>query len=328
MGRSTATDRSSAPDARSSPAAARRTRSLDELFPADDDAGSTAERFYRLRQFTKRELVYGYLCYPFGKRRQQTLADGAERSQEHLYTAFYRLPAQLQALIGPVLDHAGVDEEGCRTDPLRISVVAGSIGAEVYTIASVLAAAVPDLPVEIECSDLHESVLESARRATYEPTKVLRRGVPTSFVDATFERRDGSIVVREPIRSQVRFSTANIVDDDLASLHQRSDLVFAQNVFCHLDDETTSLAFDNIMGIAKPRAAVFIDGMSLDARVRLTARHDLDPLDVDVSTIHRQSRRHIPTRWWERYYGFEPYLPYRRDRLRRYSTIFTREGGK
>ncbi|MEZ5409742.1 MAG: CheR family methyltransferase [Acidimicrobiales bacterium] len=270
------------------------------------------------------DLLYGVLLYGYGQRRHRRLSATAPRTDHHTYTAFYRLPAQFDALLGPVLDHVGVGSDGRRTEPVRISVLAGSIGAEAYTIAGVLRRALPDLDFEIECSDLHPDTVDRAEAGVYQADEVLRHGIPAALVDALFVREGDTFTVRDDVRRSVRFFTADILDDGLAARHSRSDMVFVQNVFCHLTADQADVAFDNVLRILASPGALFVDGMPLDWRQRLTAAHDLRPLDFKLREIHAQARRHLPPAWWTRYYGVEPFVPIRRDRSRRYATIFLR----
>lgn len=303
-----------------------RARSVTELFPTGEGAApapSARERLKDLRRAVERDLVYGYLLYPWGVRRHRTLNAGADRSQTHLYTAFFRVPAQYDVLLGSALDHVGVSADGRRDEPLRVAVLAGSIGAEVWTLAAVLGTAVPHLRVEIDCSDLHPETVDQARRGEYDVADVLRGTMPAGLVDTMFVRHGDRFVVRDELRDRVRFFTADIVNDDLTEQHRPADLVFVQNVLCHLDADLTATALANVLTVAKPRSVVFLDGTPVDRRQAGTRLHGLVPLDERVWEIHRQARRHIPAAWWTRYYGLEPYLPVR-DRVRRYATVFTR----
>jgi chemotaxis methyl-accepting protein methylase len=293
------------------------------LFPCERPAPSVARLARSARRIMQRDLIYGYALYGYGVRRHRALTADAARSQTHVYTAFYRLPTQFDALLGPVLDQVGVEGDGHRDGPLQISVLAGSIGAEAYTLAAVLMAAVPECDFEIECSDLHDETVARAREGRYAAAEVLAQRLPDGLVTALFDRDGEQFVVKDTVRSRVRFFTADIVNADLAALHQASDLVFVQNVFCHLDDVMTAKALDNVLHIAKPNSVIFLDGMSLESRERLTLQHALEPLEFKTRRIHREVRQHLPAAWWTKYYGVEPFLP-RRGHRRRYATVFMR----
>jgi hypothetical protein len=81
-------------------------------------------------------------------------------------------------------------------------------------------------------------------------------------------------------------------------------------------------AFDNIVKLLRPKSVLLLDGMDQPLRVELTLKHGLEPLEFKTREIYRESRVHTPLDWWRYYRGSEPYSPFRRDRARRYGTIF------
>ena len=92
-----------------------------------------------------------------------------------------------------------------------------------------------------------------------------------------------------------------------------------------MEPAPASQAFRNGVRLLKPKSALFIDGMSLDLREKLTSEEGLVPLDYACREIHEFARTHVGERWWNYYYGMEPYASWHRDRLRRFSTIFLKE---
>jgi hypothetical protein len=62
--------------------------------------------------------------------------------------------------------------------------------------------------------------------------------------------------------------------------------------------------------------------MDLDLRQRLTREHQLAALAYRHREIYEHSRSHVSPEWWRHHYGQEPYSPLKRDRVRRYSSIF------
>jgi hypothetical protein len=75
------------------------------------------------------------------------------------------------------------------------------------------------------------------------------------------------------------------------------------------------------------RAALFVDGMDLGLRRKLTRIHGLEPLDYRIEEIHNEARRERGTAWPYEYWGLEPFSKSKRDWKRRYATIFLRERG-
>lgn len=302
-----------------------RTRELEKLHPMPVPDRSLTERARGLYGVARRELFYGTLLYPYGVRKLRVNAAEGDRSGSHIYTKFYRVPGQLDALIGPVMDFLGVDGQGQRSEKLHINIFAGSVGAEAYTLASVLRTALPSLDFEIECSDLHDETVERSIEGVY-TRRELGPEAPPDFIKNTFDLQGDLYRVKDELRPYVRFFPADIIEDDLAAAYSPGDLLLVQNVFCHLPDPATEKALANVLKTGKQRFAIGLDGMSLDGRVALTKEHGLEPLDYKLKEIHDQARMHLPLAWWNRYYGTEPYKMFKKDRIRRFSTIFFRGG--
>ena len=272
-------------------------------------------------RFLKEDVLYGTLLYRYGINRHRALQAKATRSQRHIYTCFYRSPGQLEALTGPVMARLLADRE---PEAFRINVFASSTGAEPYTLASVLAHHFPGLDLQITASDLHQEMVDHATHATYSVEDVRRRAPPEQFIAETFEKVGASYRVRDEIRRRVRVKQANLLDPALVDQFAPADIVFAQNVFCHLDPAQTRIAFHNICQFLKPSSALFIDGMNLDLREELTAQLGLSPVEFKARQIHDYARKHVGERWWNYYYGMEPYARWHPNCARRFSTIFVK----
>jgi chemotaxis methyl-accepting protein methylase len=264
-------------------------------------------------------LVWGVVLRSRAKARHRACVARAQRSDAHTYTAFYRSPPQLDALIGPVIDRVTATNDG----EISILVLAGSNGAEAYTIASELIARRPRLAFSITASDLHEELVAKAAAATYTLDEITQdQDVPAEFIERTFDRVGDRYTVKEHIRARVTFTQADLLDPRLGERFAPADIVVAQNVLFHMPSEAARRAFAAIVELLKPHAVLLLEGMELDLRVQLTRAAGLRPLPHDVKRIYTYSRRHISERWWDYYYGSEPYFALARDRSRRYGTIF------
>lgn len=268
-------------------------------------------------------FVFDVLLYPYGKLRHRALQASARRSQCHTYTSFCRVPAQLDAFTGPVVDF--LQQGRVAATPLTINLFAGSNGAEAYTLASVLRRARPGLEFHIHASDLHQEMVAKAAGGRYTRDEVLdSEGITPEFIATTFDVDGGDFVVKPQIRACVTFAQANLLDRDLDRQYGPADVVVAQNVLFHLDPEQARFAFGNITRFLKERSALLVDGVDLDLKVELTRRAGLSPLDYRYREIYDAGRRHVSLAWWRHYFGAEPRSILQRDPLRRYGTIFLR----
>lgn len=286
---------------------------------ADGDRAKAAD----IGERALRALYDGPLL-PYALLRHRLMLRRCRHTDRHTYTSFLRSPAQLRLLAGPVIDFLRPGDAG--GERLEIVLLACSNGAEAYTIASWLHRHRPGLDFRIRASDLHPEMAARARAARYSAAEVLHGPFVTrAFLRDTFLEEGAEFVVRPEIRARVGVEQADLLDAaGLSARFGPASLVVAQNVLFHLPDPAAERAFAALTGLLAPRAVLMVAGMSLDLRARLTAQAGLAPFAQDVRRIHREGRAHTPPHWWRVPWGAEPYLPFRRDPVRRYATVFRR----
>jgi chemotaxis protein methyltransferase CheR len=261
-----------------------------------------------------------------GKRLQYWVRLQFGSRKNYTYTRFLRFPTQYRTLCGPVMSFLGFPAN--RT--LRIAVIGCSNGAEAYSIASCLRSAFPDTSIEINAVDILPDILETARAAIYPRDKLPTDSpVHTDFIRNTFEplvnQDDEFLTVKSELRALVTFRFGDALDPEMPRSLGAHDIVFAQNFLYHLDRSIAEIAFNNICALLAPRSALFIDGIDLDLRERLTAQNSLQPLKDLLEEIHEEAREERGSSWPAVYWGLEP-LTKKGDWARRYATIFLRGG--
>jgi chemotaxis protein methyltransferase CheR len=285
------------------------------------DRGAIYGLLRQVYRFLKYRVVFDTLLCPYGMVRHAGLLRSGNRTKSHTYTCFLRAPAQLEAVTGPTLELlvGGPQARG----PLSLLLFACSNGAEAYTVASALMQSWPGLDFHIVASDHDQRLVDIAVAATYSSEEVFHSPYITEeFVRSTFDLVADRYRVKPEIRARVEFRCADVLDGSLAARFAPADLVFAQNLFFHLDPGEARTAFRNIVALLKPRAALVVEGFDLDLREHLTREHDLAPLEYRLRDIYEQARAHTSPAWWKFYYGAEPYMRWRRHRAHRYGTIF------
>ena len=267
--------------------------------------------------------VSGWIRSPGWQRLRHRWTLLSARRHSYPFTEFARLPTQLRALAGPVLDFVGIPAGR----PLRIVVIGCSNGAEPYSIASVLLRERPDVPFEILAFDLDTALLDAARAARYTREEATHHpALPAGFVESTFDFIAGDViagdviagdviagpgsdptyVVKPAIREKVAFAQADALDPELVRKVGIADVVFAQNFLYHLGPRDSTLAFHNLAQCLAPRAALFLDGCDLALRHRWTRQRSLEPLDFEIEAIHAEALRergvaiHTSTGAWSR----------------------------
>lgn len=245
------------------------------------------------------------------------------RRQNYLFTQFRRVPTQLAALTGPVLrDWLHADRS---SGPVRIASIGCSIGAEPYTVACTLAQADPAVDFRIRGFDLDAGAIERACAAVYTQQELDSGGnVSADFRDRLFEPTGDGWRVRPQIAARVSFARADVLDPDLPKIVGESDIVLAQNMLYHFPPRTAAKAFRNICKCLAPRAALFVDGMDVGLRARLTRALKLAPLDFEIEQMHEEARSERGSCWPYIYWSLEPLDKRRADWRRRYATIFLR----
>lgn len=283
---------------------------------------SRTEAGHRVVRFVKRfpmvSRLTGTDSYQM-LRHRATLLMSDRRSRT--FTHFLRAPTQFDVLAGPVLTHfSDLERE------LRVVVLGASNGAEAYSIASTLLARPgPAVPFSVHAYDIDPEMIEQARRARYSAAAV--HDNPTlsdAFLSSTFERDGDSYVVRPEIVRRVRIGEANVFDPKLAARVGRADIVFVQNLLYHFKPRDAARAFRNVVELLDERAVLFVDGMDLSLRTKLTKACGLTPLDCRIEEIHEDARRVRGDSYPYVYFGLEPLRRDNRDWKRRYATIFYR----
>ena len=237
-------------------------------------------------------------------------------------TCFLRVRTQFEVMAEVVVPRLLPSASG---RPLEIVVLACSTGAEPYSIASYLTRCWPGLRFHVRAADINSDLVSQARRGRYHAQEVLDCwAVDPEFVSHTFEREGDTFVVKPQIARHVSFEVADLLDRELPRQFAPADIVYAQNVLFHFRRAAATRAFRQLCGLLRQPGALFIDGMDIPLRTRLTRRHRLQPLDYRVREIHEDARV-LRARFWPWYYwGLEEYAAHRPDATARYATIFMR----
>jgi chemotaxis methyl-accepting protein methylase len=237
------------------------------------------------------------------------------------FTGFLRLPTQYEVLAGPVLEFllpAGAPKK------LRILSVGCSIGAEAYTVASLLSRRYPELDFTIEGFDIDADVIRKAQSGVFDAaTEVFNnKRITPEFVAATFDHDGASYRVKESIKRHLVFRVADVLDAAALAPLGPADLIFAQNFLFHLEPRLATKAFNNICGLLAERAVLYVDGTDIPIREQVTRERGLAPLDSKIEEIHNEARWARAVGWPYHYWGLEPFSSAHRDWQRRYATIF------
>jgi chemotaxis methyl-accepting protein methylase len=206
--------------------------------------------------------------------------------------------------------------------PLAVAVLGCSRGAEVYSLVCALHAARPDLERTVYGVDISEDVLAAAREARYASDARELQGVAPGERARLFDEEPGGLCVKPHLREGITWLQADVRSPGLRERLGAQDLVIANRFLCHMAPDEAESCLRNILGLLKPGAALFVSGVDLDVRSRVTREHGLEPLG-DVEALHEGDAT-LREGWPWQYWGLEPIDRARPDWRHYYASAFRR----
>jgi chemotaxis protein methyltransferase CheR len=144
--------------------------------------------------------------------------------------------------------------------PIRIWCSAASTGEEPYTIAMTACEAFGTMkpPVEIIATDIDTNVIATATRGVYPYERVskLSDGRRKQFFQKGTGAQEGSVRVRNELRSLISFEQLNLLDEQWA-LKEQFDAIFCRNVMIYFDKPTQSKILSRFVPLMKSHALLF-----------------------------------------------------------------------
>jgi len=241
------------------------------------------------------------------------------RTQFH-GTFFFRNRPELEMM------RALVDQKA-KGSSLRISVLACSNGAEVYSILWIIRSARPDLKIMLHAIDNSNKIVEIAKAGLYSPetndlvnSPIFDR-ISQQEMGAMFDREDGKLRIKSWLKEGIGWRVADAGDPKLAELVGPQDIVVANKFLCHMAPVDAEKCLQNLARLVKPGGYLFVSGVDLEVRSKValdlgwTAVRDLIEEMHDGDPSVRQD-------WPWRYWGLEPFDRSRKDWRVRYASVF------
>jgi len=262
--------------------------------------------------------------------------------RQYFGTFFFRNRPELE-LIGRLTARA------CHGSSWKISVLACSKGAEVYSIAWTIRSVRPDLKVTLHAVDISSDILAFAEAGVYSlstadvphpaPSPAIARGRDVTWntcrdqnaplfermtdaeMQALFDRHGDQVSVKLWLRAGISWHRADAGDPDLPDLLGPQDLVVANRFLCHMAPRAAERCLRNIARLVAPGGYLIVSGVDLDLRTRVAQEHGWRPVTELLREIHDGDpslRRGWPLEYW----GLEPFEVQRRASLIRYASVF------
>jgi SAM-dependent methyltransferase len=243
----------------------------------------------------------------------------ADRTQYH-GTFFLRNRPELELI-------RALSNQRAEGSPLRITILACSNGAEVYSIVWTIRSARPDLKLDVHAIDISNEILEIAKRGAYSlgenplvNAPILER-LTEEEMAALFDREKNQVRIKPWIREGIHWHVGDAGDPDLAKRLGPQDIVVANKFICHMAPPDAERCLRNLAHLVSPGGYLFVSGIDLDVRTKVAVDLGWTPVLGLLEEIHNGDpsvRRDWPWKYW----GLEPFDSKRRDWKTRYAAVF------
>ena len=166
-------------------------------------------------------------------------------------TRLFRHRSQINSLVEAVVP--ALRARGRRT--IRVWSAGCAAGEEPYTLAAVLARAMPGVGITIVATDVSADALEAAAKARY-PASAWA-DIPDEWRDG-FELTGEGVRVKPELASLVRFERANLADPLGPPPPRGCDLVWCRNVLIYFTPAARKRVIDRLVGATTPGGFVFV----------------------------------------------------------------------
>jgi SAM-dependent methyltransferase len=210
---------------------------------------------------------------------------------------------------------------------LGMSVLACSVGAEVYSILWKIRSARPDLKVITQAVDVSKEVLEFARKGVYSlkgsevhDTSIFERMSDLEMKEM-FDRDGDMMKIRAWIKEGISWHFGDAGDPELIDSLGPQDVVVANRFLCHMDPADAERCLRTVARLVRPGGYLFVSGVDLDVRAKVARDLHWKPILDLMEEIHDGDpclRGHWP---WD-YTGLEPLNKRREDWEVRYAAVF------
>jgi SAM-dependent methyltransferase len=210
---------------------------------------------------------------------------------------------------------------------LRISVLACSNGAEVYSILWTIRSAWPDLNVVVNAVDISNEILEIAKRGLYslKTNELMDSAIFERLTEeemrAMFEREKHQLRIKSWLKEGINWQVGDAGDPELTKLLGSQDIVVANRFLCHMAPPDAERCLRNIARLVDPGGYLFVSGIDLDIKTKVALDLGWTPVRDLLEEIHNGDpsvRRDWPWKYW----GLEPFTCKRRDWSIRYASVF------
>ena len=201
-------------------------------------------------------------------------------------TYFWREMDQVRALVQTLIPQWHARKAGSK---LRIWSAACATGEEPLTIAIALNEAgwFDKASIEIVASDASSKAIERATNGVYRERAF--RNLAAPLRERYFVPEGSGWRVNRELHSRVKWSVANLMEEDQIAQLAAADFVFCRNVFIYFSESTISRVVRSFSRFIKPPGYLFVG--AAESLLRLTS--DFNLIEVDDAFVYLKRERAV-----------------------------------
>jgi chemotaxis protein methyltransferase CheR len=199
-------------------------------------------------------------------------------------TYFWREIDQVKALVRTLVPQWYAQNSG---STLRIWSAACATGEEPLTIAMALNEAgwFERARIEIVASDASSKAIERAVNGVYKQRAF--RNLPGELRDRYFEPEGPVWRVRRDLHSRIKWSVANLMEEDQIAPLAAANFIFCRNVFIYFSESAITRAVRSFARFLKPPGHLFVG--AAESLLRMTT--DFTLTEVDDAFVYTKRER-------------------------------------
>ncbi len=235
------------------------------------------------RGFTSYLDYYYLLKYDAAARHEWQNVMNALSVQE---TYFWREMDQVRALVHTLLPQWHAANSG---STLRIWSAACATGEEPLTIAMVLNEAgwFERVPIEIFASDASSKAIDRAVNGVYRQRAF--RNLPPQLRDRYFRPEGSDWRVRTDLHSRVKWTIANLMEEEQIAPQAAADFIFCRNVFIYFSESSIRRAVRSFARFIRSPGYLFVG--AAESLLRITTDFTLTEVDDAFVYVKRERER-------------------------------------
>ncbi|MBB3286877.1 MULTISPECIES: CheR family methyltransferase [unclassified Rhizobium] len=263
------------------------------------------------------------LMFRAGRYIYRKFTKNTQRIQTH-YTHFMRNPPLLAVL-------AELASNYPENSNVKVASIGCSTGAELYSVLYAMRMARADLNIAAHGIDISSAVVAVAKSGIYRPdvpaaepgpygrAEVASEDVP-QLADIFEPLPDGSLRVKDWLRQNTTWLTADATGDELLDLIGTQHFLLANNFMGPMEDRLAERCLRNMMRLVASGGYLVVDGVDLDVKTKVLKDSGFHPVLINQSEIwaSEAAKRGWPWLRWAR----EPLDRDEPDWPWRYSVVF------